>query len=226
MEFAGLVRSPEGWIALSSHECNPPYFGTLARCPMPDAVVLSRTCRWLNMFCSCHIRLSSEAVWSLCRKLNTPSRNSGTMNSCRGGGRDDVAHCVGNGGCQARQGRINCRVVAADTGTSGQHQHQHNRYGNEKAQETNDQPKATKQSTKPEPTLHKTPSSTHLLKRAVHVADAAHVLEADEARLALVLGYLVGLLPEGRRPRPSVRFRISVSLSVVSDSAGPSCGPS
>lgn len=40
---------------------------------------------------------------------------------------------------------------------------------------------------------------TNLLQRAVHVADAAHVLEADEARLALVLGYLRRLLPERRR---------------------------
>lgn len=40
----------------------------------------------------------------------------------------------------------------------------------------------------------------HLLQRAVHVADATHVLEADEPRLALVLGNLRRLLPERRCP--------------------------
>ena len=47
-------------------------------------------------------------------------------------------------------------------------------------------------------TRNNTPT-THLLQSAVHVADAAHVLEADEASLALVLGNLVRLLTERRR---------------------------
>lgn len=45
---------------------------------------------------------------------------------------------------------------------------------------------------------------TNLLQSAVHVADTAHVLEANEARLALVLDDLVGLLPKRRRPRSNI----------------------
>lgn len=41
-----------------------------------------RTCRWLNMFCSCHMTLSSDGICSLSLKPSTPSRNSGTMKSC------------------------------------------------------------------------------------------------------------------------------------------------
>lgn len=40
---------------------------------------------------------------------------------------------------------------------------------------------------------------TNLLQSAVHVADAAHVLKADEASLALVLGDRVRLLTKRRR---------------------------
>lgn len=52
---------------------------------------------------------------------------------------------------------------------------------------------------------------SHLLESAVHVADAPHVLEPHEARLALVLGYLVRLLPERRSSTPSRHPRTPVA---------------
>lgn len=50
--------------------------------------------------------------------------------------------------------------------------------------------------------------AAYLLQSAVHIADAAHVFEANKAGLALVLGYLVRLLPERCRPCPKLDLSI------------------